>query len=101
MRVSNLSFLPFQLPDKNKKDEVKKARLDKEQVNELLFAAFEKHQYYNIKDLVRMTQQPINYLKDILKEICTYNMKAPHRNMWELKPEYRHYKTEEEKMNDD
>ena len=35
------------------------------------------------------------YLKDILKEICNYNMKAPHRNMWELKPEYRHYKEEE------
>ncbi|KAJ8310405.1 hypothetical protein KUTeg_012270 [Tegillarca granosa] len=32
------------------------------------------------------------YLKEILKEICIYNMKAPHRNMWELKPEYRHYK---------
>lgn len=35
------------------------------------------------------------YLKEILKEICTYNMKAPHRNMWELKPEYRHYKEQQ------
>ncbi len=32
------------------------------------------------------------YLKEILREVCTYNTKAPHRNMWELKPEYRHYK---------
>ncbi len=32
------------------------------------------------------------FLKEILKEICIYNMKAPHKNMWELKPEYRHYK---------
>ncbi|CAG2236965.1 GTF2F2 [Mytilus edulis] len=60
-----------------------------------LFAAFEKHQYYNVKDLVRVTNQPITYLKEILKEICVYNMKAPHRNMWELKPEYRHYKDDE------
>ena len=31
------------------------------------------------------------FLKEILKEICIYNMKAPHKNMWELKPEYAHY----------
>lgn len=34
------------------------------------------------------------YVKEILKEICIYNMKAPHKNMWEMKPEYRHYKTD-------
>ncbi|XP_071037988.1 general transcription factor IIF subunit 2 [Parasteatoda tepidariorum] len=32
------------------------------------------------------------YLKEILKEICNYNAKNPHKSMWELKPEYRHYK---------
>lgn len=31
------------------------------------------------------------YLKGILKEIGHYNTKNPHKNMWELKPEYRHY----------
>jgi transcription initiation factor TFIIF subunit beta len=75
-----------------KKEEGKKIRLEKEQVHNLLFAAFEKHQYYNVKDLVRVTNQPITFLKEILKELCTYNMKAPHKNMWELKPEYRFYK---------
>jgi len=35
------------------------------------------------------------YLKEILNEVCNYNLKNPHRNMWELKPEYRHYKEEE------
>lgn len=60
----------------------------------MLYAAFEKHQYYNIKDLVKITRQPVTYLKDILKEVCNYNLKNPHRNMWELKPEYRHYKAD-------
>ena len=83
--------------EKGKKEEGKRARMDREPVQELLFNAFEKHQYYNVKDLVRITQQPITWLKEILKEICIYNMKAPHRNMWELKPEYRHYKSTEEK----
>lgn len=57
----------------------------------MLFNAFEKHQYYNIKDLVEVTNQPISYLKEILKEYCVYSVKNPHKNMWNLKPEYRHY----------
>lgn len=85
-------------------------RDDKEVVQNALFAAFEKHQYYNIKDLERITKQPVvsillfiysfklkkfffqPYLKEILKEICNYNAKNPHKNMWELKPQFRHYK---------
>ncbi|XP_076752378.1 transcription factor TFIIFbeta isoform X1 [Xylocopa sonorina] len=78
-----------------KKAEGKKMRDDKDAVLDMLFAAFEKHQYYNIKDLVKITKQPIVYLKEILNEVCNYNLKNPHRNMWELKPEYRHYKEEE------
>lgn len=34
-------------------------RDDKEAVLDMLFAAFEKHQYYNIRDLVKITRQPI------------------------------------------
>ncbi|XP_053685164.1 general transcription factor IIF subunit 2-like [Sabethes cyaneus] len=75
-----------------KKTEGKKCCSDKNAVQDVLFNAFEKHQYYNIKDLVRITRQPITYLKEILREVCDYNMKNPHKNMWELKKEYRHYK---------
>lgn len=78
--------------EERKKAEGKKARDDKDAVLEMLFSAFEKHQYYNIKDLVKITRQPIVYLKEILKDVCVYNLKNPHKNMWELKPEYRHYK---------
>ncbi|XP_011505530.1 PREDICTED: general transcription factor IIF subunit 2 [Ceratosolen solmsi marchali] len=77
-----------------KKAEGKKMRDDKDVVLDMLFAAFEKHQYYNIKDLVKITRQPVVYLKEILNEVCNYNLKNPHRNMWELKPEYRHYKND-------
>jgi len=84
--------------ERMKKLEGKKSRDDKDHVMEMLFALFEKHQYYKINDLVKATRQPVPYLKQILNEICDYNMKNPHRNMWELKAEYRHYKkTEEEK----
>lgn len=39
---------------KKKTAEGKKARDDKEAVLNMLFAAFEKHQYYNIKDLQKV-----------------------------------------------
>lgn len=45
--------------DIKRKNETKKMRDDKETVQNILFAAFEKHQYYNIKDLERITKQPV------------------------------------------
>uniref|UniRef100_UPI001EAF1753 general transcription factor IIF subunit 2-like n=1 Tax=Oncorhynchus gorbuscha TaxID=8017 RepID=UPI001EAF1753 len=45
--------------DRKKKEEGKRARVDKQQVLDMLFSAFEKHQYYNIKDLVDITKQPV------------------------------------------
>ncbi|MES1903444.1 MAG: General transcription factor IIF subunit 2, partial [Paramarteilia canceri] len=74
-----------------KKDIGKKYRAERDAVYKMLFEAFEKHQYYNIKDLVNITQQPVTYLKEIMKEICNYCIKSPYKSMWELKPEYRHY----------
>lgn len=45
--------------EERKKAEGKKARDDKDVVLDMIFAAFEKHQYYNIKDLVTKTRQPV------------------------------------------
>ncbi|NXL89205.1 T2FB factor, partial [Alectura lathami] len=81
--------------EKKKKEDGKRARADKQQVLDMLFSAFEKHQYYNIKDLVDITKQPVIYLKEILREIGIYNVKGTHKNTWELKPEYRHYQVED------
>jgi len=82
--------------EKRRKEDKKRIRAEKEEVMEKLFSAFEKHQYYTLKDLVHITQQPVIYLKSILKDVCIYNKKNPHKNTYELKPEYRHYKTEAE-----
>uniref|UniRef100_A0A3Q3BIU6 General transcription factor IIF subunit 2 n=1 Tax=Kryptolebias marmoratus TaxID=37003 RepID=A0A3Q3BIU6_KRYMA len=81
--------------ERKKKEEGKRARAEKQQVLDMLFSAFEKHQYYNIKDLVDITKQPVTYLKEILRDIGIYNVKGTHKNTWELKPEYRHYQGEE------
>ena len=45
--------------NKKSKEEGKRIRQDKDQVLDKLFNIFEKHQYYNISDLVRLTNQPI------------------------------------------
>ncbi|RUS91086.1 hypothetical protein EGW08_001111 [Elysia chlorotica] len=82
--------------DKKSKKTEKRSRAEKDKVMDILFNAFEKHQFYNIKDLMGITKQPVPYLKEILKEICNYNVTAPHKHMWELKPEFRHYKSGEE-----
>ncbi|XP_011533354.1 general transcription factor IIF subunit 2 isoform X1 [Homo sapiens] len=81
--------------ERKKKEDGKRARADKQHVLDMLFSAFEKHQYYNLKDLVDITKQPVVYLKEILKEIGVQNVKGIHKNTWELKPEYRHYQGEE------
>lgn len=92
-------LISFQIEyEKKKKTDGKKSRTDKTAVMDMLFNAFEKHQYYNIKDLVTITNQPISYLKEILKEICEYSVKNPHKNTWHLKPEYRHYSEEKKEQ---
>lgn len=55
----NLCCFPQIEVEERKRAEGKKARDDKDKVMEMLYAAFEKHQYYNIKDLQKITRQPI------------------------------------------
>lgn len=45
--------------DKKKKSEGKMVRAERQVVLDMLFSAFEKHQYYNFKELVDITKQPV------------------------------------------
>ena len=45
--------------EKKKKEDGKRAREDEDVVKALLFNAFERHQYYNLKDLISITKQPV------------------------------------------
>lgn len=74
-------YFPLQLEyERKKKEEGKRARADKQQVLDMLFSAFEKHQYYNIKDLVDITKQPVvrlqgNAKRLVMKPKCTVFLK--------------------------
>lgn len=86
------SQLAHEADMRKKKEESRKyVREDKEIVQARLLKSFEKQQYYNIKDLVKITNQPAPYLKDILKEYCVHCARGANKGMYELKPEYRHY----------
>jgi transcription initiation factor TFIIF subunit beta len=100
--VSTFKPKSYHQPDQEhlqkRKELGRRARQDREVVLDQLFTAFQAHQYYTFKDLVQKTEQPPTYLKEILREVCKYNTKNPHKNMYELKPEYRHYKKAESDM---
>uniref|UniRef100_A0A8C8DCG7 General transcription factor IIF subunit 2 n=1 Tax=Oncorhynchus tshawytscha TaxID=74940 RepID=A0A8C8DCG7_ONCTS len=84
--------------EKRKKAEGRMVRAYRQQVMDMLFSAFEEHQYYNIKDLLEVAKQPATYLKEILREIGVYNAKGTHKSTWELKPEYHHYQGRSPKL---
>lgn len=71
--------------------ELRKERLPKEEVTDILFRAFERIPHWTFKALVDHCQQPSSYLKDILSEIAIYNGRGPYKNLYELKPEYKKY----------
>ncbi|XP_055346926.1 general transcription factor IIF subunit 2-like [Paramacrobiotus metropolitanus] len=95
MKDPVVNFKPISQPVERAKDTTnrpaKKVRDEKDVVIERLLSAFEKHQYISIKDLVEITQQPIGCLKDIMLEYCVKSNTGSHKNLWELKPQYRHY----------
>lgn len=77
--------------EKKKKEEGKRVRADKDQGLALLFAAFEEHQCYCMKDLVGDTLQPVLYPKGFLHEVAVRVAQGPHKSAWKLKAEDRHY----------
>jgi len=77
--------------EKSRKENARAVRMDRNDVSREIFKAFEKHQYYRLADLQRITNQPANSVKEILTTIANYSATQPHKNMWELKPEYRDY----------
>jgi transcription initiation factor TFIIF subunit beta len=66
----------------------KRVRKPEEEVREMLFNIFSKNPRYQIKGLVELTDQPENYLKEILNQICIKHTKGEFNGYYELKPFY-------------
>jgi len=66
----------------------KTTRMPKNELMDLLFAAFEQFPYWSRKGLVEYCKQPASYLADVLSEICDFIKKGPYTSKYQLKPEF-------------
>jgi transcription initiation factor TFIIF subunit beta len=63
-------------------------RLPQEDLLNVLFHLFERQTHWSLAGLLEQTKQPMQYLKDTLAQIATYNVRGPYKNLYELKAEF-------------
>lgn len=74
---------------KNRKDKnLKKTRKDKDDLKNDIFDLFSEKKFWTTKELVDKLDQPENYLKEVLSEICNYIKSGPKKGSFELKEQY-------------
>ncbi|KAF9184442.1 hypothetical protein BGZ51_003337 [Haplosporangium sp. Z 767] len=66
----------------------KTTRMPRNELMDMLFAAFEQYPYWSFKGLVEYVKQPHSYLKEVLSEICIFIKKGPYTAKYQLKPEF-------------
>ncbi|KAL6995746.1 DNA helicase [Sarracenia purpurea var. burkii] len=72
-----------------KGSDVKRTRRDRGELEDIMFKLFEKQPNWALKQLVQETDQPAQFLKEILNELCNYNKRGTNQGTYELKPEYK------------
>ncbi|KAH8555819.1 transcription initiation factor IIF, beta subunit-domain-containing protein [Umbelopsis sp. PMI_123] len=80
------SFIPSKKP---RIDKEKATRMPRNELMDMLFAAFERYPYWSLKGIAEHTKQPMQYLKEILSEICILNKRGPYTSTYQLKAEYK------------
>jgi transcription initiation factor TFIIF subunit beta len=72
-----------------KPSDVKRTRRDRTEMENIIFKLFERQPNWALKALVQETDQPEQFLKEILNDLCVYNKRGPNQGTHELKPEYK------------
>ncbi|CAI9116846.1 OLC1v1018111C1 [Oldenlandia corymbosa var. corymbosa] len=72
-----------------KQTDVKRTRRDRGELEDIMFKLFERQPNWALKQLVQETDQPAQFLKEILNELCVYNKRGTNQGTYELKPEYK------------
>ncbi|XP_043712258.1 transcription initiation factor IIF subunit beta-like isoform X2 [Telopea speciosissima] len=72
-----------------KGSEMKRTRRDRGELEDIMFKLFERQPNWALKQLVQETDQPAQFLKEILNELCVYNKRGTNQGTYELKPEYK------------
>ncbi|KAJ4826408.1 hypothetical protein Tsubulata_048832 [Turnera subulata] len=86
-------MLDSSLSDKKKPpakaSETKRTRRDRGEMEGIMFKLFERQSNWTLRQLIQETDQPEQFVKDILKDLCVYNNKGSNQGSYELKPEYK------------
>ncbi|KAE9586733.1 hypothetical protein Lal_00004680 [Lupinus albus] len=72
-----------------KQTDTKRTRRDRGELEDIMFKLFERQPNWALKQLVQETDQPAQFLKEILNELCVYNKRGANQGTYELKPEYK------------
>lgn len=72
-----------------KGSDMKRTRRDRGELEDIMFKLFERQPNWALKQLVQETDQPAQFLKEILNELCVYNKRGTNQGTYELKPEYK------------
>ena len=67
----------------------KRERMPREELIDLIFEQFEAKEHWSLKDLGLKTMQPLQYLKEVLSEMCIQNKRGPYAGMYELNSDYK------------
>ncbi|KAL9245578.1 hypothetical protein vseg_019214 [Gypsophila vaccaria] len=69
--------------------EMKRTRRNRGELEDIMFKLFERKPNWALKQLVQETEQPAQFLKEIMNELCIYNKRGANQGTYELKPEYK------------
>lgn len=69
--------------------ETKRTRRGRTEMENILFKLFERQPNWSLKQLMQETDQPEQFLKEILNDLCVYNKRGPNQGTHELKIEYK------------
>ncbi|CAA0838990.1 Transcription initiation factor IIF- beta subunit [Striga hermonthica] len=72
-----------------KGSDMKRTRRDRGELEDIMFKLFERQPNWTLKQLVQETDQPAQFMKEILNELCVYNKRGANQGTYELKPEYK------------
>lgn len=87
--MASSESLQSALIKKHRKDKnLKKTRMDKDDLKAEIFNLFNEQDYWTNKELSSKLDQPDNYLKEVLSEICDYIRSGPKKGYYELKRQY-------------
>ncbi|KAI9301649.1 transcription initiation factor IIF, beta subunit-domain-containing protein [Cunninghamella echinulata] len=95
--LQNDGFSDFVPSKKTKVDKEKATRMPRNELMDVLFAAFDKYPYWSFKGILEHTNQPTQYLKEVLTEICILNKRGPYAGNYQLKPEFKDRESQAEK----